>query len=411
KGDKVVANIGGDLNIASLQDTDNYTSREKSSGGSVSICVPPFCYGASSGSVNAAKANTDSTFASVNQQSGIYAGAQGFDVSVKNNTDLTGGVIASAAGADKNRLTTGTLTQTDVKNAASYDSDSSSVNLSYSSGAGATDTLKSNIASNVAGNLTPAQRGNAAGTTKSAIGEGTVVITDDKGQVAATGKNASDTVAGLNRDTANSAGTIGKIFDLKQLQSEREVTKALNDVAQQVTPIIAKQVGNIGAQQVADAQKLAGQYLQQAENATAGNDPAAAAAFTAKANDALATAANWSDNGIFRIALHAATQGIVGGITGGTSGALSSGGGVIGGNLGQRVGEASGEAAADKLGLALGSTERASFVNAYQQAGAAIGGALVGAAAASANGADGNSTLAASLQAGLTANTVDTNNR
>ncbi|MDM5182314.1 hemagglutinin repeat-containing protein, partial [Massilia sp. DJPM01] len=48
RGDKVVANIGGDLNIVSLQDTDNYTSREKSSGGSVSICVPPFCYGASS---------------------------------------------------------------------------------------------------------------------------------------------------------------------------------------------------------------------------------------------------------------------------------------------------------------------------------------------------------------------------
>ncbi|HEX8615130.1 MAG TPA: hemagglutinin repeat-containing protein [Telluria sp.] len=411
KGDKVVAHVGGDLNIVSVQDTDNYKSREKSSGANVSICVPPFCYGSSSGSVNMAKSTIDSTFAGVNQQSGIYAGTQGFDVTVKNNTDLVGGVIASAAGADKNKLTTGTLTQTDVKNAASYDSDSSSVNLSYGSGASAGDMVKSNITSNVAGNLTPAQRGNTAGATKSAIGEGTVVITDDKGQLAATGKNASDTVAGLNRDTANSAGTIGKIFDLKQLQSEREVAKALTDVAQQVTPIIAKQIGNIGAQQVADAQKLAGQYLQQAENATASNDSVAAAAYTAKANDALTTAANWGDNGIYRIALHTATQAIVGGISGGASGALSSGAGVIGGNLGQRIGEASGEAAADKLGLALGSPERASFVNAYQQAGAAIGGALVGAAAAVATGADGNSTLAASLQGGFTANTVDTNNR
>ncbi|NHZ42497.1 hemagglutinin repeat-containing protein [Massilia aquatica] len=405
KGDKVLANIGGDLNIVSVQDIDNYKSRETSSGASVSICVPPFCVGSSSGSVNAARSTIDSTFAGVNQQSGIYAGKQGFDVTVKNNTDLVGGVIASAAGADKNKLTTGTLTQSDVKNAASYDSDS--LNLSYSSGASAGSTIKSNIA----GNLTPAQRDSAASTTKSAIGAGTVVITDDKGQLAATGKSADDTVAGLNRDTANSAGTIGKIFDLKQLQSEREVARALTDIAKQVTPLIATKVGDIGAKQVEDAQKLAGEYLQQAENATANNDPVAAAAFTAKANDALTTAANWGDNGIYRVGLHTATQGIVGGITGGSSGALSNGAGVIGGNLGQQVGEASGEAAADKLGLAVGSPERASFVNAYQETGAAIGGALVGAAAAAANGADGNSTLLAGLQGGFTAEIIDLNNR
>ncbi|MDQ1835570.1 hemagglutinin repeat-containing protein, partial [Massilia scottii] len=245
RGDKVVANIGGDLNIVSLQDTDNYTSREKSSGGSVSICVPPFCYGSSSGSVNAAKANIDSAFASVNQQSGIYAGAQGFDVTVRNNTDLVGGVIASAAGADKNRLTTGTLTQTDVRNAASYDSDSSSVNLSYSSGASAIQTLSSNVAGNMAGNLTPTQNGNAAGTTKSAISAGTIVIADAKGQIAATGKTAEEAVAETNRDTANSAGAIAKIFDQKKLLEDQEYAKALSGVVQQSTVFIEKKLGDV----------------------------------------------------------------------------------------------------------------------------------------------------------------------
>ncbi|MDQ1925054.1 hemagglutinin repeat-containing protein, partial [Massilia pseudoviolaceinigra] len=245
RGDKVVANIGGDLNIASLQDTDNYKSREKSSGGSVSICVPPFCYGASSGSVNAAKANTDSAFVGVSQQSGIYAGAQGFDVTVKNNTDLVGGVIASASGADKNKLTTGTLTQTDVKNAASYDSDSSSVNLSYSSGASAIQTIGSNVAGNMAGNLTPAQNGNAAGTTKSAISAGTIVITDAKGQIAATGKTAEEAVAETNRDTANSAGAIAKIFDQKKLLEDQEYAKALSGVVQQSTVFIEKKLGDV----------------------------------------------------------------------------------------------------------------------------------------------------------------------
>ncbi|MDQ1816775.1 hemagglutinin repeat-containing protein [Massilia sp. CCM 9210] len=245
RGDKVVANIGGDLNIVSLQDTDNYTSREKSSGGSVSICVPPFCYGASSGSVNAAKANTDSVFAGVNQQSGIYAGAQGFDVTVKNNTDLIGGVIASAAGADRNRLTTGTLTHIDVKNAASYDSDSSSVNLSYSSGASAIQTLGSNAAGNMAGNVTPTQNGNAASTTKSAIGAGTLVITDAAGQIAATGKTAEETVAATNRDTANSAGAIAKIFDQKKLLEDQEYAKALSGVVQQSTAFIETKLGDV----------------------------------------------------------------------------------------------------------------------------------------------------------------------
>ncbi|MDQ1835535.1 hemagglutinin repeat-containing protein, partial [Massilia scottii] len=244
RGDKVVANIGGDLNIVSLQDTDNYTSREKSSGGSVSICVPPFCYGSSSGSVNAAKANTDSAFASVNQQSGIYAGSQGFDVNVRNNTDLVGGVIASAAGADKNRLTTGTLTQTDVRNAASYDSDSSSVNLSYSKGASAIQTIGSNVAGNMAGNITPAQNGNAAGTTKSAISAGTLVIADTEGQMAATGKTAEETVAETNRDTANSAGAIARIFDQKKLLEEQEYAKALSGVVQQSTAFIEKKLGD-----------------------------------------------------------------------------------------------------------------------------------------------------------------------
>ncbi|MGO4278772.1 hemagglutinin repeat-containing protein, partial [Cupriavidus sp. RAF20_2] len=82
-GDTIKADIGRDLNIESRQDTDDYHSRESSSGMQASICVPPICYGttvSASGSVSSGK--TDSTYASVVEQTGLYAGKGGFDINV-----------------------------------------------------------------------------------------------------------------------------------------------------------------------------------------------------------------------------------------------------------------------------------------------------------------------------------------
>ena len=59
----------------------------------MSLCIPPFCYGASSvgGSVSKSKAKGD--FASVTEQSGIKAGDGGFQINVTGNTDLQAGEI------------------------------------------------------------------------------------------------------------------------------------------------------------------------------------------------------------------------------------------------------------------------------------------------------------------------------
>ena len=61
------------------------------------------------------------SYKSVTEQAGIYAGKEGFDIKVENNTDLKGAVIASEADADKNTLTTGTISFSDIKNEAEYD--------------------------------------------------------------------------------------------------------------------------------------------------------------------------------------------------------------------------------------------------------------------------------------------------
>ncbi|MGS0744292.1 hemagglutinin repeat-containing protein, partial [Glaciimonas sp. GG7] len=145
RGDSVNASVGRDLTIHSQQDTDNYHSRQDNSGLEVSLCVPPFCVGNTvSAKGNIDSANVDSSYASVNQQSGIIAGSGGYDLHVKGNTDLIGGLIASSADLEKNSLTTGTLTTKNVQNKADYSSDTSSISASVSLGKSVPDSIDPN---------------------------------------------------------------------------------------------------------------------------------------------------------------------------------------------------------------------------------------------------------------------------
>ncbi|KFD00402.1 putative heme utilization/adhesion exoprotein [Rahnella aquatilis CIP 78.65 = ATCC 33071] len=55
---------------------------------------------------------------SVTEQSGIFAGDGGFDITAGGHTQLDGAVIASTGPADKNSLDTGTLGFSDTGNKA-----------------------------------------------------------------------------------------------------------------------------------------------------------------------------------------------------------------------------------------------------------------------------------------------------
>ena len=61
-----------------------------------------------------------STYDSVQEQTGLFAGNGGFDVTVGRHTQLDGAVIASTASADKNSLDTGTLGFSDLHNEADF---------------------------------------------------------------------------------------------------------------------------------------------------------------------------------------------------------------------------------------------------------------------------------------------------
>ncbi|WP_255308544.1 hemagglutinin repeat-containing protein, partial [Gilliamella sp. wkB108] len=128
QGNRVVADIGRDLLISSLQDKEDYNSKHTSAGLNASICVPPFCAGSSQVSGSFSQDKMKSDYASVNEQSGIFAGEGGYDITVGNHTELTGAVIASEAeDKTRNRLETGTIGFSDIKNKAEYNVSSISV--------------------------------------------------------------------------------------------------------------------------------------------------------------------------------------------------------------------------------------------------------------------------------------------
>ncbi|MCZ8255919.1 MAG: hemagglutinin repeat-containing protein, partial [Polaromonas sp.] len=133
-GNQVKADVGGNLNIQSLQDTSTFTGQQSSSGASITI-GPAFI--PTGGGFSASKSNINSNYASVAQQSGIKAGDGGFQVKAAGNTDLKGGVIASTEAAvalARNTFTTGSLSFSDIRNSADYKGSGVSVSASMGSG-------------------------------------------------------------------------------------------------------------------------------------------------------------------------------------------------------------------------------------------------------------------------------------
>ncbi|MCX2958906.1 MAG: hemagglutinin repeat-containing protein, partial [Serratia symbiotica] len=74
-GDKVTMNVGHNLTLTSERDSDNYDSKQQnvSAGGSIG-------FGSASGSLNLSRDKMHSTYGSVQEQTGVFAGKGGFDI-------------------------------------------------------------------------------------------------------------------------------------------------------------------------------------------------------------------------------------------------------------------------------------------------------------------------------------------
>ena len=216
-GEKVTGNVGGDLNIESKQDKNSYEEKNSSAG---------FCIGMSVGDKDSAnkigifgsvgKSDADSKYESVTDQSGIYAGKEGFDINVGENTDLKGGIISSEAEKDKNKISTGTLTYEDIQNKAEYEAGSIGVNVDTSKDAEHKDA-------GVTPNIGVGAKDDAESTTKATVSEGEIEIRDKE--------NQKQDLAELNRDTKNSLNKLGEIFDKTKVQEKQEFAGMFQEIA------------------------------------------------------------------------------------------------------------------------------------------------------------------------------------
>jgi len=214
RGNKVTANAGR-MSIESEQDKKNYKETSKTSGLSISY-TPGSAVTVSGGK---GKTNTDSTYESVTKQAGIYAGQEGYDIQVKNNTRLKGAVIDSKAPAEKNKLTTGTLAWENIDNKAEYKA--SGKGISYTNGAG--------IPLNALGllsNMVPTVKDKAGTTTTSAVSQGTITITDKE--------NQKQDIEKLNRNTEDSLNKLKEIFDKTKVEEKQELIHMMNIVGNQI---------------------------------------------------------------------------------------------------------------------------------------------------------------------------------
>ena len=135
KGEKIEANVGGNLNIETLQEKETYEEKNTSAGFNLSWSMNQMLDPADSGKIlrsfskptfgaSVSKGSLESYYRSARDQAGLFAGKGGFDIYVEKNTDLKGAVIASDAEAEKNRLSTGTFSFSDLENEADYSSKS-----------------------------------------------------------------------------------------------------------------------------------------------------------------------------------------------------------------------------------------------------------------------------------------------
>ncbi|CAB3857225.1 hypothetical protein LMG26841_02269 [Achromobacter dolens] len=258
RGDRIIASVGKDLRLETLQDASTYDAKQQSIGVKANICVYGYCKSSVSGHVAQGRMNSD--FRSASEQAGLKAGDGGFQLDIARNTTLVGAAISSserAALEGRNALGTGTLDVRDVKNTARYKADQIALSGGYSwggDGGGAPkkgDAGKADVAANANGQaaggadkaresgdkggasaglpVVAGASGKASSTTRSAISGGNVVIRDEVAQQDLTGLTATQTIGALNRDTSSDTlNALKPIFDKEKIEAGFEIASEVN---------------------------------------------------------------------------------------------------------------------------------------------------------------------------------------
>ena len=344
------------LNIESLQDKSRYHGKQMNASGSVTVG-----YGfAAGGSFNKSKINAD--HASVNEQAGIYAGDEGYDINVNKHTDLKGALITSTQKAEadgKNHFSTGSITHSDIENHSNYSGSSFGVSGSVSAnfetpfgenGAAqstkqATDKDGNLLYTDKNGNTTVNSKGvngqentkklaegkeslqfsygmgygkdsdSQSSTTKSGINTQNIIIKDEAEQLKRTGKTVQEEIAAIKTDitTESAPSQSGKLenrFDKddvqKELDFQREVTEKFGPNVAEAGSLLANKFG----EEAKAKRHEAAIALEEAEKAKAENNNETNRALVKQARDNFETASRkakeWETGGSQRLIIDSA---------------------------------------------------------------------------------------------------------
>ena len=245
------------LNIESLQNKASYDGKQMNVNGSITV---GYGFSAEGGY---SKSKMNSNHASVNEQAGIYAGDEGYDVNVKNHTDLKGALITSTQQAESsglNQFSTGTLSHSDIENHSSYKGSSIGISAKGDANGGWTGQEKNGISGGVGYGR---ESDNQDSVTKSGINTQNIEIRNENAQQARTGKSITETLTAIKTDisTDNAESQSGKLenrFDKNALQKELnvqvEATKGFVQTASAAGNAIANKLGEEAVAKQREAQ-------------------------------------------------------------------------------------------------------------------------------------------------------------
>lgn len=278
-GKSVTANVGNNLTIESLQDSQIYHETSKSKG--LSISGANFISQPTINGVNV-KGNINSTYKNVTEQSGVHAGSDGINIAVGNTTTVKGATITSKATPEKNKMSTKSLVMEDIHNEASYKAKKSGIAMN-TSGLTAKGVLGKINPLGLSPVVSIPVSDEAQSTTKSAISNDILVEVERKPLTA------------INRDTEHALNSIKPIFDKADVKERMEYVNAVSDEG-------FKLIGDIAMKQV---QK----YEEKAANTS---DETLKKRYQKEAD-------KWKDGGIYKVDLHGGFGAVVSNMAGGSS--------------------------------------------------------------------------------------------
>ena len=219
---KLDADIKGNLNLESRQDSNHYDSKQTQAGAGFSVAI----YGSgSSAQANYSQNKAKVNYAQVEEQTGFHVGKGGMDVKVAGNTHLAGSVIDSEATQDKNHFKTKSLTHTDIENRSEVEVKSVSAGLSTNMAQNAKNAMAA--AASALGN----KHESATSQTQSAIGSNIQIDTE-----------TPENLTALSRDTKNANHKV-KAFDLQEIKEQQEAAQVAGELFAKVTGDLAKKLG------------------------------------------------------------------------------------------------------------------------------------------------------------------------